>query len=239
MIAATLVAAVPASAQDGWQFQEAPPGYLFGPAFWVQENGASLSVLCLRFSQDIHPNPSGTHLPPVLLPRRLEVAVIWLGPNPLPPTAAIVGTSLGVGAMPPSSISFRIGDGQAETENWKTLFGYRQVVENDDAVVFLRRLLPPATRLTVFADFTDGKQRSETFDLTGFRDVLGRMEPRCTAVGSLLGDTGEPALPAKPVQPTGLQRSASGIKLFHPLRDDEGSHWSLWGYRTRSNPWLE
>ena len=164
----------PASSQDGWQFKEAPLGNIFGPAFWVQEKKATLLVSCFRFSQDIRPNPNGVHLPAVLLPRRLRVAVIWHGPPTPPSRPMIVGTP----------ISFQVDSGSPWTEDWNTLFGYRQSVENDDAVVFLRRLLLRA-QLTVFADFADGQSRSETFDLVGLDELLSRMEPRCAAVGSL------------------------------------------------------
>ena len=94
-------------------------------------------------------------------------------------------------SKPSVPISFRIDDRRVETEEWETFGEYIQSVHNTEAVGFLRRLLPPATRLTVSADFTDGETRSETFDLTGIGDLLTRMAPECTAVQPLVEDASE------------------------------------------------
>ena len=192
IIVATLLVACPASAQEGWQFSPAGPGHLFGPSFWVEGDTASLGVECFRFSQDILPNPDGALLSPELKPRRLEVAVIWLGRKSKPAVSdTIVGTTLDPRSRTPSTISFRIDDSRIKQKKWETRFGYQQILRADEAVAFLRHLLPPAKRLTVFAEFTDSGPRSETFNLTGIDKLLGRMKSKCAAVGPLLDGHGE------------------------------------------------
>ena len=191
IIAATLLAVVSVSAQEGWQFHPAP-GHLFGPVSWVQGDTVSLYVACERFRQDIRPNPVDPLGELVLLPRRLSVEVIWAGRNsPQPLPATIIGTTRDPRPTPSAPISFRIDDGRVKTEDWKTRFGYWQSIEDAEAIGFLRRLLPPATRLTVSADFTDGETRSETFDLADIGELLARMAPQCAAVRPLLEDAGE------------------------------------------------
>ena len=179
-----------AAALEGWQFLPAPPGPLFGPAFWIEGETASVSVSCFRFNQDILPNPEDPLLSPVLLPRRLEVSVIWhkRAPDGTGFPAIINGITRDPGLRPPTPIATRINDGRVVTEDWKTAFGYKQYVQNDEAARFLRRLLRPTKWLTVSADFTDGKTRTDTFNLAGFNELLAGMTLDCAAVRPLMKD---------------------------------------------------
>lgn len=191
IIAAMLLAVTPASAQEGWQFKPAPPGHLFGPAFWVERDTASLVVSCTRGTPHIIWPDVDSILrdSPELLPRELLVYVAWHTGNPQDSPAALIGATRSLRDRPSVPVSFRIDDGQVETEEWETFGEYSQNVHNTEAVGFLRRLLPPAARLTISADFTDGETRSETFDLAGIGELLTRMAPKCAAVRPLVEDT--------------------------------------------------
>ena len=193
IIAIMLLAVTPVSAQEGWEFKPAQHGYLFGPGFWVEEGTATLSVSCTRGTPHIIWPDVDSILrdSPELLPRELRVYVAWHTRNLQEPPATITGATRNLSSKPSVPISFRIDDRRVETEEWETFGEYIQSVHNTEAVGFLRRLLPPATRLTVSADFTDGETRSETFDLTGIGDLLTRMAPECTAVQPLVEDASE------------------------------------------------
>ena len=187
IIAVILLVTASTSAEKRWEFHPAPPdSHVSGPKFWMAGKTAQFDVKCVRNPQDIRLDPRGARFPPILSPRRLVVTIAWR--NSVILSAIIVGTAHDPRARTLANIFTRIDDRPVETEKWATNFGSRHFIEDDKAVSFLQRLLPPAERLTVKSDFTDGITRTETFDLAGIGAMLELMESDCAAIRPLLED---------------------------------------------------
>ncbi|MXW16968.1 MAG: hypothetical protein F4123_08235 [Gemmatimonadetes bacterium] len=168
------------------RFEEAPEGPLFGPTIWAQGKMASFHIECYRYSRHIQPDPDGLRLSFLLAPRELAVAFVWHKPASEVPPVTIAGTSSDPMDRVESDISFRKDASRVWTEQWVAHHGFMQEVRSDSAVAFLARLLSSGTHLTVFAEFSDGQVRTQTFDVSGVRELLTRMEPKCAAVRPLL-----------------------------------------------------
>ena len=188
--ACVLALAAKAAAYE-WHAEPAPPGHLFGPAFWIQGEQVALHVNCFRYSSDIQHDltPSASPYDLVLAPRRMSVSVIWAGSEAPPADDVLVGTTGDPRDSRPAPISFRVDEGVWDTQEWPTLFGRQHRIEGDAVVGFMRHLLPPATQLSVRARFVDSGERYDTFDVTPVSELLAEMEPDCPAVRPLLVPT--------------------------------------------------
>ena len=176
-----------------WNFSPAPPGLLFGPALWIDGEMARIHIECRRYAQDIRPNPSGMAYEPVVAPRRLEVQIDWDAAFMNPDGSygdfdvSIAETNRDIRSRLPSQLEIRIDDGELVTESWLTMAGRWQFVWDDDALRFLR-MIGQAQELRISAEFSDSKKRTQTFNLSGFGELLTRMEPNCAKLREEIPD---------------------------------------------------
>ena len=96
------------------------------------------------------------------------------------------GGSTDLGSAPSTEIVWRVDRNPEVREKWVTLLGFQQELQNEDALRFLDRLLPPAQALTISADFSDGSTLAQTFALSGLDAAVARMMPDCEALLPLL-----------------------------------------------------
>ena len=127
-------------------------------------------------------------------PRRLELWVDWVRPDPgdSEPDPAdservvLKGGSTDLSSSPSTEIVWRVDRNPEVREKWVTLLGFQQELQNEDALRFLDRLLPPAQALTISAEFSDGSTLAQTFALSGLDEAVAKMMPDCKALLPLL-----------------------------------------------------
>ena len=130
-------------------------------------------------------------------PRRLELWVDWVRPDPEGPEpdsadsadsepVVLKGGSADPSNSPRTEIVWRVDRNPEVREKWVTLLGFQQELQNEDALRFLDRLLPPARALTISADFSEGSTLAQTFVLSGLDEAVAKMLPDCKALLPLL-----------------------------------------------------
>ena len=191
------------AAQGGWSFLPAPEGPSWGPVVVARGESARLNVGCLRYGDDTLSTPEDE-----LPPRRLELWVDWIRPDPgnsepdsgdsetgsgdletdsgdLEPVV-LKGGSTDPRSAPSTEIIWRVDRNPEVREKWVTRLGFQQELADGEALRFVDRLLPPARALTISADFSDGSTLAQTFSLPGFDAAVAKMLPDCEALLPLL-----------------------------------------------------